>query len=258
MTILNLIPIGFIGTGLIFGSIASDINKKVNNKISNEKIYLFPSEIESINKSNSIIKIERDFMTGIRKNPIGYVRVNKIVKVPIVVYKNVYNIILDKYSIQKYIEYEEIKKIIGSQILFPHIHDKIIIDSDLLLSKKINVLINNSNFTKSSNKNLIERYEKIIRCNIPNFRSDLIIDSAQNLNNLELEENILGDNSDLYLMVNPSNDKLIANTISESSEFIIREKYKDDIDVTNNLTVLSFSFISVGAIIGIINFISKN
>jgi hypothetical protein len=258
MTILNLIPIGFIGTGLIFGSIASDINKKVNNKISNEKIYLFPSEIESINKSNSIIKIERDFMTGIRKNPIGYVRVNKIVKVPIVVYKNVYNIILDKYSIQKYIEYEEIKKIIGSQILFPHIHDKIIIDSDLLLSKKINVLINNSNFTKSSNKNLIERYEKIIRCNIPNFTSDLIIDSAQNLNNLELEENILGDNSDLYLMVNPSNDKLIANTISESSEFIIREKYKDDIDVTNELTILSFSFIGIGMIIGIIGIISKN
>lgn len=72
--------------------------KKINNKISNEKIYLFPSQFESINEHNSIIKIDNDIMINIRKNPIGYIKINKIVKLPNIIYKNIYNIILDKYE----------------------------------------------------------------------------------------------------------------------------------------------------------------
>lgn len=87
------------------------------------------------------------------------------------------------------------------QILFPNLHEKIILNQNLLLSKKINVLINNNNFVKSTDKNLLDKYEKIIRKNIPNFKSDLIIDCSNQYDSLELEENILEENSDLYLMV---------------------------------------------------------
>jgi hypothetical protein len=262
MTVFNLIPISFISSGFIIGSLSYEINKDINNKMSNEPIYMFPSEIELIKEPKSIIKIENCIMSKVRKYPIGYVKLNEFIKVPTIVYKNVYNIMLDKYELKKYIEYDEIKKTIGSQILFPNIHDKIIIDPDLLTYKKINILFNNSNFIKSSCKNLIERYEKLVRYNIPNFKSDLIIncssDFISNSNFLELEENILGDNSELYLIVNPINNKLVTNTLAESSEIILKQKYKDDIRYSHRLSLLSFSFISIGVAIGFVSYFTKN
>ena len=41
MTIFNLIPIGFIGSCLIFGSMVLDVNEKVNNKYPMKKFICF-------------------------------------------------------------------------------------------------------------------------------------------------------------------------------------------------------------------------
>ena len=45
MTMFNLIPICFISYGFIIGSLSYEINIDINNKMSNEPIYMFPSEI---------------------------------------------------------------------------------------------------------------------------------------------------------------------------------------------------------------------
>lgn len=266
MTILNLIPIGLISSGLIIGASASDFNKELNNKITNERIYIYPDEIDSIKNSNSIIKVDKNFIAPFDKNPIGLISINKISKVPIVMHKYVYDIIQNKYILEKHIEYDEVKKTLGSQILFPNFNGQIVLNKDLEIYKKIKILMNNKIHTKSSNKNLIERYEKIIKKNIPNFKSDLIIDNFDNLNSFsntntfefEIEENILRDDSDLYLMVSPKNNKLVTNIISDSTESIVKEKFKDDIDYLDMLNFISNGFITIGFTVGFINIISKN
>ena len=141
MGILNLIPIGCIGTGIIINSIAYDANEEVKKKILNEKVYLFPSQMYLIKKPNSILQIENDLLSRFRNKPIGTASINKIIEIPTIVNKNVYNIFTDKYELKKYIEYEKVKELIGTQILFPNFHEKLILDSNLLFDKKIKIII---------------------------------------------------------------------------------------------------------------------
>lgn len=259
MSIFNLIPIGFIGTGLLFNSISADMDKELKKKISNEKVFMFPSQMHFIKEPNSILQIENDLLSGFRNNPIGYASVNKTIKIPIIVYKNVYNILTDKYELKKYIEYEKHKSLIGTQILFPNIHEKLILDSNLLFDKKIKIIINNNDFIKSSSKkNLINKYEKIIKKNIPDFKSDLIINSLDNINSLELETNLLDDNSNLYLMVNCEKDKFNITTMSDSENLIIKEKYIEYIQCVDGLKLLSYGMISIGIFFGFVGIITKN
>ena len=72
MTIFNLIPIGFIGSGVVLNCISNDMNHELNIKMSNEKVYLFPSQMHLIKESNSILQIENDLLSQFRNNPIGY------------------------------------------------------------------------------------------------------------------------------------------------------------------------------------------
>ena len=143
--------------------------------------------------------------------------------------------------------YEKLKNIIGKQILFPNIHEKLMLDSKLLFDKKIKIIINNCNYIKSSSKQqLINNYEKIVKKNIPNFKSDFIIKHSNDLDSLELETNLLEENSDLYLMTNCENDKFGITTISDSKNFIIKEKYIDEIYCARGLELLSYSMIGIG------------
>jgi hypothetical protein len=259
MCVFNLIPIGFIGTGFILNSLSYDINEKLEKRMSNEKVYLFPSQMYLIKEPNSILQIENDLLSGFRNNPIGYASINKTIQIPKIVYKNVYNILTDKYELKKYIEHEKVKSSIGTQILFPNIHEKLILDSNLLFDKKIKIIINNYDFIKSSStKNLITKYEKIVKKNIPNFNSDLIVNRFNDFESLELETNLLEENSNLYLMVNCENNKFNITTISGSEKLIIQEKYNKDINFVESLKLLSYTMIGTGIICGIIGVISKN
>lgn len=259
MSMLNVISIGFIGVGVVFNSYASNTNQEIKKKISNEKVYLFPSQMHLIKEPNSIVQVENNLLNKFRNNRIGYISMNKIVKNPTIVHKYVYNAIIDKYEIQKYIEYEEVKKSIGSQILFPNFHKKLILDPELLFGKKIKIIINNTNYIKSNSSiNLIANYENIVKANIPNFKPDIILDNLHNTHSLELETNLLPDYSNLYFMVNYKNDKYIITTMSDSENLIIKEKYINDIHYANGLNIISISLVGFGIIFGITGLLTKN
>lgn len=269
MTIFNLIPVSLIGTGIFLEFISYNEKNKLKNKISNEKIYLFPLELnlitsenntcDKINHTNFIVKIDKNEVNKIiENNIIGYVGINGIVKIPKIVHKNVYNSFLNELQTEKQIEYQDIKKKLGFQILFPNFHDKLILNPKLLMDNKIKILLNNKLFTNSNNKrNIIEEYEELVRKNIPNFKSDLYLDFA---NSIELEKNILKQNSDLFLIVTNAktnnysenyDNKLEINAMSNCEQIIINEKYKNNIGCINGLDVLSVSLIGIGIIFGI-------
>lgn len=286
MNILNIIPISLIGTGIFLEFTSHNEKNKLKNKISNEKIYMFPLELDLIddqnssygktNQTNFIIKINKNEVNKIiKKNVIGYVGINGIVKIPKIVHMKFYDDFSNELKIEKTIKNVDVKKNFGFQILFPNINDRLILNPDLLVNNRIKILLNNKLFINSGNKkNIIEEYEEIVRKNIPNFKSDLNLNlvncnldhdlnSNLNYNSIELEKNILKQNSDLFLIVSNSKTnncsknhkkKLEINTISDSEQIIITEKYIDDISYINGLDVLSVSLIGVGFIFGFLGY----
>lgn len=254
----GVVSVSLIGAGLLCNSISLDKSKKTLDKISNEKIYNFPSDINSIKKPDSIIKIEPGLLKLYLNKKIGYVAINHIIQNPKITYRNVYNSLSDKYELQKIINNEEIKINIGKQILFPNVHTQLVLDPKLLCDKKINILFDNIYYIKTSTDNLIDRYENIIRCNIPSFKSDIPI-KYNNTKMLEIEENLLKNDSNLYLMVSPNinNNKLNINTIGCDEKSILEHKYRNDIQCAKSMDDLSGSLIIGGVIIGLLGIFSK-
>lgn len=267
MSIFNIIPIGllasgsFIASGSFVAIKAIDKNNELNKKMNNVKIYSYPNEINHINQaslindSNIIININKSNIND--KFPIGIVKINKIKKIPLITYDRVYDIYTNKYERIKKVEHEIIKYPIGSQILFPNKYPKLQLDPNLLINKKISVLFDNSTFTKSSSiSNIIELYESIIQKNISNFKSDINFNSTDEL---ELEENLLKNNNDLYLIANPSSNLnvLNINSISDNRDSIVKKKFESEINHVNTISFFSYCLIGSGLFLGIINLLPQ-
>lgn len=261
MSIFTLISIGFIGTGIGIGWNVYNTMDDLKKKITYEKVRLFPSEIISITQPNTIVHVEQTLMNNITNLPIGEVKINRIIKIPTITYENEYNLLTKKMETYKREVRNEVKKTIGKQILFPNIHERLFINQTLLMEKKIPILFGNNFFIKSTSSNeIIERYEKITRTIIPNFNSDLVLHHFNNndYDYIELEENILNSKSKLYLMVSPCDSgKFVVNAISDAPDKIINHKYKDDIEYIDGMGILSFSCVSVGLILGLLEILPK-
>lgn len=257
---MSLIPyilsFSLIGTGGLSSYFAIEKKKELENKIDSLIIYNYPNEINNINQSKSIIKIPKNFIN--LKNPIGIVKINKVIKLPYTTYEKIYNYNELRYEKVKSIQYDIVKKNIGKQILFPSLNNYFIFD------KETKVLFTNNLYTVSDNSsNIVKRYEDIIRKNISNFSSDLVLEKSYFFSELqnelyELEENILNNQKDLYLLSNPINSKLYINCICDNKEKIIKEKFSNEINTVECLTISSIVLTITGIGVGIAGLIQKN
>lgn len=225
----DLILFGLCGVGTRIYSIKKSGYKKLNEKISREKIYEYPQDFKKIkknNKKNIIVKIDKNKLEKLNNsNLIGYVKIIK---------KN--NDI--KYFGKKNTD-------IFHQMLFPNIDDNLILDPKLSLSTGVKILMNNRLFTKLTNDNFMIKCKQIIEKKAINLKFDMNSDQDHDIdlnlfisaldtkekkmitgdniysitsiynqktkkfekkiygskeNFYELEENFLNPNDDLYLM----------------------------------------------------------
>ena len=145
-------------------------------------------------------------------------------------------------------------KKIAKQILFPEMEHGIKFDNGLNYEDKIKVLLNNHLVTKSNNLTLmLNKYESIIQKNIPGYRTSIFLKDSDLIFpiTMELEENILTPNTDLYLLAKNSNPDLKVMAFSDRVDKIIQEKYSEKNNEIISLGCISIISLGLGIISGV-------
>jgi hypothetical protein len=272
-----------IGIG-IFGWGVQSINKTDNeylnlkNTIKNEKIYVYPNDVDELNKKYSFDKEQNNISNNIIikipynsidiKYPIGKIKLNKIIKktspITIIEYNNSRK---NKFTNNEIID----KKLFKECVLFP---TEIFKHNALNLEQhnKIKLLFDNTITSKSkqSKKLINEYYNSIIKSNQSkdfllsnniyyDLDYDYYYDSDYDYNyDYELELNFIEYYRNVYLLVNPyieksdkeptqlSNTKYNIISIGDDENIIIKEKYSNEKNQLDNKYLISIIAIVAG------------
>ncbi len=255
-TLGYLLPTSLIGTGLYSGAKSFELSKKISDIVKNEKILLyrnddthFVNNISNITngKNNLIVmKIPNNFIP--RSYAYGEITLREMENTYLkkIIEKKTYNHYNKKYKTE-YV-FEEIKnpKKISKHVLFPNIFNSIYTGSN------VKVLLSNNVKSSSYDSNLIiKKYEEIVQKNIPNYKSGIF---TSFLNSLELDENMLGLDSDIYLLLKKeicnisTGDKKELEMIAfgDDPEKLLELKYSDDFEQMFILSGISIISILTG------------
>lgn len=277
LTMISLVGIGLISIGINIRTNVYKNDKIIIEKIKNEKVFTYPFETNNImendllNKNNMsnnmIIKIPNDRLY--KKFSIGKIKIQKIIK------KKITDIKYDKDNNTVNIENKEIitKEPFLEHLLFPTCKFKEFdFDNKRFHDNKIKILFNNTIISKShGNIGLIDKYINTLENNyVSNFlQREHFLNLITSGCDFELEENLIGNFNDLYLMVEPhlmstnqesnqeSNQepnqepkvKFNIIALSDNKDKIIKEKYISEINELNNRIILFYFSILSGVVV---------
>lgn len=252
-----IIPVSLIGSGSFLGYNSWKESENVERQMKNENIVIYGdnNHLSRVSQTGSkyIVKIPNHLMEA---KLCGNVSVHGVIKKHVKHTAKKQNYLkfsneLETTTETKHYYFDEKTKI-ASQLLFPNL---CLCDSECKNSNHFNIknnakiLFENKLFTKSNDIELLrEKFEKMVQKNIPEYKTSFC---SGNYNYYELEENLLGSNADLYLLVKPNvhnvhktNSDVIA--ISDNSNSIIQEKYANELSLIAGQKILSVLSIGMG------------
>lgn len=233
--LLNLCASCFVCSGISGGLITYNKLIEYKNKIKQEQIYEYPNLPNNPMDTNIIVKIPNNLIQ--KKYYIGTMQLNKLV--PIQTIKLCFNT-----KTLKYVNTNIINVKIKNCVLFPpNIYKNLVLDKKLLSMNKIKILFNNNITSYSFYSNILfSKYNQILSTNIPSYLSEINYDDYKNFD-IQLQENLISQGEDVYLIVNPSitTNELCISTISNDIDTILTEKYNYLINEIK--MIASFSFV---------------